>query len=68
MSKIIVWLYVWILGFIESRGECGLSWHDEEPNKGFNRAYDLGRAFGRKTIAFGFDEPCGNTQCDGWPE
>lgn len=51
----MLWLYIWFLGFIESRGDCGLSWSDQDPNGGLNRAYDLGRAFGRKTIARGFD-------------
>jgi hypothetical protein len=45
---------LWIQGFIESRGDCGLSF--DSPDDTRSIAYDKGRAFGRKTIARGFDE------------
>ena len=55
-GNMLLWLRVWFMGFLESRGDIGMSWEDADMNSRLNRAYDLGRAFGRKTIARGFDE------------
>ena len=45
---------LWLLGFIESRGDCGLSFDNPDDTRSI--AYDKGRAFGRVTIARGMDE------------
>jgi hypothetical protein len=58
---------LWIRGFIESRGDCGLSF--DGPTDPRTVAYDKGRSFGRRTIARGFDEEevclCGAPMKDG---
>lgn len=47
-------IYLYFLGFSESRGDCGLSFNT--PDDPRSVAYDRGRAFGRRTIARGMDE------------
>ena len=54
MTTVLARVAAFWLGFRESRGDAGMT-YDSDPGSARSRAYDAGRAIGRRTIARGID-------------